>query len=125
MLTRFANSTVAFALCLFSCPGFSAGLVVNDRALRDDLAWLSDRKLIRLDLSTWPLSEAEIQNALLTLRASEDPVNLRVIHRIKNGYGSSNRRDRFLLLPRRVATGSRRVWTPGIPRGSRLARLSA
>jgi hypothetical protein len=66
----------------FSCQGFSAGLVVNDRSLRDDLAWLSDRKLIHLDLSTWPLSENEIQNALLTLRSSQDPVNLRIIHRI-------------------------------------------
>jgi hypothetical protein len=83
MLSRFANNTVALVLCLFCCPGFSAGLVVNDRSLRDDLAWLSDRKLIHLDLSTWPLSEAEIQNALLTLRSSQDPVNLQVIHRIQ------------------------------------------
>ncbi|MCK7426988.1 capsule assembly Wzi family protein [Enterobacter chengduensis] len=83
MLTRLADNTVALALCLFCCPAFSAGLVVNDRALRDDLAWLSDRKLIRLDLSTWPLSEAAIQNALLTLGDSEDPVNQRVTHRIQ------------------------------------------
>ena len=83
MLSRFANNTVARVLCLFCCPRFSAGLVVNDHSLRDDLAWLSDRKLIHLDLSTWPLSEAEIQNALLTLRSSQDPVNLQVFHRIQ------------------------------------------
>lgn len=76
-------NTVTLAVCLFSCQGYAAGLVANDRALRDDLTWLSGRKLIRLNLSTWPLSQDEIQRALLTLRFTQDPVNRQVINRIQ------------------------------------------
>lgn len=37
----------------------ASGLVMNDSELRNDLVWLSARGVIHLNLSTWPLSQAE------------------------------------------------------------------
>mgnify|MGYP000951968816 CR=1 FL=1 len=54
---------IAVTLGLLSSLGaqaYAAGLVVNDNDLRNDLAWLSDRGVIHLSLSTWPLSQEEI-----------------------------------------------------------------
>ena len=51
---------IAVTLGLFSSLGaqaYAAGLVVNDNDLRNDLAWLSDRGVIHLSLSTWPLRQ--------------------------------------------------------------------
>nr|WP_223881698.1 capsule assembly Wzi family protein [Affinibrenneria salicis] len=42
----------------------AAGLVAPDNALRNDLAWLSDRGVINVSLSTWPLSQEEIDSVL-------------------------------------------------------------
>ncbi len=58
---------IAVTLGLLSSLGaqaYAAGLVVNDNDLRNDLAWLSDRGVIHLSLSTWPLSQEEISRAL-------------------------------------------------------------
>ncbi len=58
---------IAVTLGLLSSLGaqaYAAGLVVNDNDLRNDLAWLSDRGVIHLSLSTWPLSQEEIARAL-------------------------------------------------------------
>ncbi len=58
---------IAVTLGLLSTLGaqaYAAGLVVNDNDLRNDLAWLSDRGVIHLSLSTWPLSQEEITRAL-------------------------------------------------------------
>ncbi|MFS7690563.1 hypothetical protein ACJ8CL_00835 [Klebsiella pneumoniae] len=38
--------------------------------MRNDLAWLSDREVIHLSLSTWPLSEEEIARALKKAKPS-------------------------------------------------------
>ncbi len=46
---------IAVTLGLLSSLGaqaYAAGLVVNDNDLRNDLAWLSDRGVIHLSLST-------------------------------------------------------------------------
>lgn len=47
-----------------SAQVYASGLVLNDNELRNDLAWLSDRGVIQLSLSTWPLSQEEITRAL-------------------------------------------------------------
>ncbi|GKL87951.1 hypothetical protein NUBL21994_34760 [Klebsiella pneumoniae] len=46
---------IAMTLGLLTSLGaqaYAAGLVVNDNDLRNDLAWLSDRGVIHLSLST-------------------------------------------------------------------------
>jgi hypothetical protein len=58
---------IALALGLLtsaSSLAYASGLVMNDNELRNDLAWLSDRGVIHLSLSTWPLSQEEINRAL-------------------------------------------------------------
>lgn len=57
---------IALALGLLtsaSSLAYASGLVMNDNELRNDLAWLSDRGVIHLSLSTWPLSQEEINRA--------------------------------------------------------------
>lgn len=43
---------------------YAAGLIAPDNTLRNDLAWLSDRGVINISLSTWPLSQEEIDSVL-------------------------------------------------------------
>lgn len=54
------------ALSLFSCvlSGHASGLLTPDNDLRSDFAWLSDRGVIDVSLSTWPLSQEEINSVL-------------------------------------------------------------
>lgn len=69
----------------FSPQIFAAGLLINDNDLRSDLAWLSDRGVIRLNLSTWPLSQEEIDRALRMAKpsySSEQVVLARIDQRI-------------------------------------------
>ncbi|MBS0876908.1 capsule assembly Wzi family protein [Tatumella sp. JGM100] len=47
-----------------AASSFAGGLVLPDSDLRSDLSWLADRGVIRLSLSTWPLSEDAIEAAL-------------------------------------------------------------
>jgi len=64
---------IALALGLVasvSSQVYAAGLVQNDNELRNDLAWLSDRGVIHLSLSTWPLSQEEITRALKKAKPS-------------------------------------------------------
>ncbi|HAO0395733.1 TPA: capsule assembly Wzi family protein [Escherichia coli] len=83
----------------FAC---ASGLIVNNSELRNDLAWLSDRGVIRLSLSTWPLSQEEIDRALKKAKpaySSEHIVLARVHHRLLSlktdfyvkGYMSTDR----------------------------------
>ena len=68
---------IAVTLGLLSSLGaqaFAAGLVVNDNDLRNDLAWLSDRGVIHLSLSTWPLSQEEIARSLKKAKPSYSSV---------------------------------------------------
>lgn len=80
---RLPAKYAVLVVCLLSFKGGTAGLVANDRQLRDDLTWLSSRHLIRINLSTWPLSQAEIGQAMLTLRDTQDAVNRQVVNRVQ------------------------------------------
>ncbi|EHQ8971440.1 MULTISPECIES: capsule assembly Wzi family protein [Enterobacteriaceae] len=81
-------SRIALALSLFtslSAASQAAGLLLPDNDLRNDLAWLSDRGVIRLGLSTWPLSQEEIDKALKKAKpnySSEQIVLARVYQRL-------------------------------------------
>ena len=79
---------IAVTLGLLSSLGaqaYAAGLVVNDNDLRNDLARLSDRGVIHLSLSTWPLSQEEIARALKKAKpsySSEQVVLARINQRL-------------------------------------------
>ncbi|MDX5630299.1 MULTISPECIES: capsule assembly Wzi family protein [unclassified Brenneria] len=89
---------------MFLCVATSqaAGLITTDDTLRNDLAWLSDRGVINVSLSTWPLSQEEIDAVLSQAKpvtATERNVISRVEQRINNlksnvritGYASSDK----------------------------------
>lgn len=79
------ESVISVILVFCSLPAFASGLLMPDSALRDDIAWLTGRGIIHLSLSTWPLSEEEVQRALKRARpeyASELVVLARVDHRL-------------------------------------------
>ncbi|MEX9607642.1 hypothetical protein [Providencia huaxiensis] len=60
-LTKLAILAVLGAISAQSVAG---GLVLPDNNLRSDLAWLSERNVIQISLSTWPLSQEEITRSL-------------------------------------------------------------
>ncbi|MEH2922571.1 capsule assembly Wzi family protein [Samsonia erythrinae] len=89
---------------LFLCVSTSqaAGLIAPDNTLRNDLAWLSDRGVIQTSLTTWPLSQEEIESALSQAKPvtnTEKAVITRVEQRIGqlksnvrlSGYTSTDR----------------------------------
>jgi len=63
MSTKFK---LVIASGLFACAmdASAAGLISPDMDLRQDLAWLSDRGVIDISLSTWPMSQEEIESSL-------------------------------------------------------------
>ncbi|CDL56133.1 FIG00732100: hypothetical protein [Klebsiella pneumoniae] len=102
---------IAVTLGLLSSLGvqaYAAGLVVNDNDLRNDLAWLSDRGIIHLSLSTWPLSQEEIARALKKAKPSYSSEQV-VLARI-------NQRLSALKADFRV-TGYTSTDQPGTPQG--------
>lgn len=102
---------IAVTLGLLSSLGaqaYAAGLVVNDNDLRNDLAWLSDRGVIHLSLSTWPLSQEEIARAIKKAKPSYSSEQV-VLGRI-------NRRLSALKADFRVA-GYTSTDQPGTPQG--------
>lgn len=102
---------IAVTLGLLSSTGaraYAAGLVVNDNDLRNDLAWLSDRGVIHLSLSTWPLSQEEISRALKKAKPSYSSEQV-VLARI-------NQRLSALKADFRV-TGYTSTDQPGTPQG--------
>lgn len=60
-LTKLAILAV---LGTISAQSIAGGLVLPDNNLRSDLAWLSERNVIQISLSTWPLSQEEITRSL-------------------------------------------------------------
>ncbi|AMH00263.1 hypothetical protein BSQ98_24520 [Serratia liquefaciens] len=58
------NGLVAAGLFTCALTGHASGLVTPDNDLRNDLAWLSDRGVINVSLSTWPLSQEEISSVI-------------------------------------------------------------
>ncbi|TNV11207.1 capsule assembly Wzi family protein [Buttiauxella sp. B2] len=74
------------AICVFlmlSSQAGAAGLVINDAKLRSDLTWLSDRAVIHLSLSTWPMSQEEIERALKNATGKSNSDNQQVIARVQ------------------------------------------
>ena len=69
---------------LFACAinASAAGLIAPDMDLRQDLAWLSDRGVINLSLSTWPMSQEEIESSLMSAHPST-PLETETIARIQ------------------------------------------
>ncbi len=50
----------------------NAGLIeASERELRADLAWLADRRVLSLPLTTWPLPILTLQTALARMQSSE------------------------------------------------------
>jgi hypothetical protein len=63
---------IAFGLFACAVDASAAGLIAPNTDLRQDLAWLSDRGVINISLSTWPMSQAEIESALASAHPSND-----------------------------------------------------
>lgn len=78
-LTKLAILTV---LGVMSGNTLAGGLVLPDNNLRNDLAWLSERNVIQISLSTWPLSSEEITRSLnnANITSSEQEA---IVQRIK------------------------------------------
>ncbi|CPR16577.1 FIG01056194: hypothetical protein [Brenneria goodwinii] len=96
--------------CMFLCVSVSqaSGLITTDNTLRNDLAWLSDRGVINVSLSTWPLSQEEITTVLAKAKPvtnTEKNVISRVEQRINN------------LKANARITGYTSTDKPGLPQG--------
>ncbi|MBZ7673423.1 capsule assembly Wzi family protein [Klebsiella grimontii] len=105
----FARSALSLGLfAVFSTSSFASGLVLADNEFRNDLAWLSDRGTLALSLSTWPLSEEEINRALANAHPATSAERV-VLNRV-------NQRLRALKADVRV-TGYSATDKPGTPQG--------
>lgn len=95
----------------------AAGLVSADNILRSDLTWLNNRNIININLSTWPLSQEEIEHALHTAKSQDNPAAQRVIIRVLSRLGD-------IKAPLRLNT-----WTqsakPTLPTGFNASETSA
>ena len=79
---RVTTSITLMSACIIAHAG---GLLLPDEMLRNDLAFLSERGVINLGLSTWPLSQDEVERALKNARtenASENAALGRVDRRL-------------------------------------------
>lgn len=105
----FARSALSLGLfAVFSTSCFASGLVLADNEFRNDLAWLSDRGTLSLSLSTWPLSEEEINRALANAHPTTSAERV-VLSRV-------NQRLRSLKADVRL-TGYSSTDKPGTPQG--------
>ncbi|EHD19937.1 MULTISPECIES: capsule assembly Wzi family protein [Brenneria] len=86
----------------------SAGLIAPDNTLRNDLAWLSDRGVINVSLSTWPLSQEEIESVLSQAKPVTD-TEKNVISRVEQRVSS--------LKSNLRVTGYTSTDKPGLPQG--------
>lgn len=73
---------IATGLLVCAFEASAAGLIAPDHTLRQDLAWLSDRGVITLSLSTWPMSQEEIQVSLSSAHPQTD-LDQKTIDRIQ------------------------------------------
>lgn len=89
-LTILARHGLAIAALTVTVPVFAAGLVTGDARLRSDLAWLNDRAVIQLNLSTWPLSQEEITLALADAKGKNNDDNRQVIARVTRRLAELN-----------------------------------
>lgn len=95
---------------LFSCAltGHASGLVTPDNDLRNDLAWLSDRGVINVSLSTWPLSQEEISSVISQAKPVTN-TEKNVIERVQRRVGELKSNIRI--------TGYASTDKPGTPQG--------
>ncbi|KPD03946.1 capsule assembly Wzi family protein [Moellerella wisconsensis] len=103
------NKLALFALLgAINSSAIASGLVLPDNNLRNDLAWLSERNVIQISLSTWPLSSQEITRSLDNANISNDEQK-NVIQRIKQQL---NRNKNTLQLQTYLSSGH-----PSMPQG--------
>lgn len=77
----------AFLILCLVCtvlPAQAAGIVPADNQLRSDLTWLNNQNIIALSLSTWPLSQQEIERALAGAKLHHSPIADSVINRVRH-----------------------------------------
>ena len=58
------RTLLASSLVFIGAQAMATGLVLPDEKLQQDLSWLSNRGVINISLSTWPMSSEEIALAL-------------------------------------------------------------
>lgn len=100
---------------LFSTGSLAAGLITPDKDLRNDLAWLSDRGVINVSLSTWPLSQEEIERVIAGARKSTQSDQI-VLDRVQRRLGEMKSNIRI-----NAYTSTDR---PGLPRDFANTRSS-
>ncbi|MCS2153360.1 capsule assembly Wzi family protein [Scandinavium goeteborgense] len=107
-LAVFRRQTFCLALLVCSSQA-GAGLLINDAQLRSDLAWLADRDIIQLNLSTWPLSQEEVTRAIANANAPRTVANQETLARVQ-------RRLAELKAPVRL-NGWAHSASPSLPQG--------
>jgi hypothetical protein len=115
-LAAFRRQAVCLALLVCSSQA-GAGLLINDAQLRSDLAWLADRDIIQLNLSTWPLSQEEVSRALSNAKAPRTVANQETLARVQ-------RRLAELKAPVRL-NGWTHSASPSMPQGFGETQTSA
>jgi len=102
------SALVATGLLTCALTSHASGLVAPDADLRSDLAWLSDRGVINVSLSTWPLSQEEITK-VLSLAKPVTNTEKRVIDRVQQRVSAIKSQVRI--------TGYTSTDKPGTPQG--------
>ncbi|CAE1150869.1 capsule assembly Wzi family protein [Serratia rhizosphaerae] len=102
------NGLVAAGLFTCALTSHASGLVTPDNDLRNDLAWLSDRGVINVSLSTWPLSQEEI-NSVLSQAKPVTNTEKNVIDRVQRRVGELKSNIRI--------SGYASTDKPGTPQG--------
>lgn len=102
------HALVAAGLFTCSFASYAGGLVTPDNDLRNDLAWLSDRGVINVSLSTWPLSQEEI-NSVLAQAKPVTNTEKNVIDRVQRRVGD--------LKANITVSGYTSTDKPGTPQG--------
>lgn len=59
-MQHWLRTLLASALAVVSAQALANGMVLPDEQLQQDLSWLSNRGVINISLSTWPMSSEEI-----------------------------------------------------------------
>ena len=84
----------AAAVALSSALASAQQLIPTNTRLHEDLNWLSNRNIIQLNLSTWPLSADEIKSALD--QAKPATINdAEIVERVRQYIDADNNRFKF------------------------------
>ena len=98
---KYLRFSVLTTCCLLAQTSFAAGLLLSDNHLREDLSWLSERNVIKLNLSTWPLSQEEVERALNQAKVT-DRTQERSLQRIKQQL---QRKKNLVQVEAQLASG--------------------